>query len=133
MTTPTTLPKDVREAVERFDADAIPGDQQTADWQTIRAHLLRQAEEIDELRRGWLVEQAKSFSLEKQAGLSRQALNGTIERAERAEAELAALRARIADCHHVEVDALGSEVWLDGSEYGGKTVAMLVLDEGAQG
>jgi hypothetical protein len=73
----SALPQPVREAVELFDIDAEKGTRYTRhdDWQIIRAELLQLANER------WAVVATR---------------NAAIQRAERAESELAALRKRVA-------------------------------------
>lgn len=75
------LRPEVREAVREFDGKAYPGSRTHECWQTIRAELLRLAGECTMIPRAQLLANLAAAN----------------ERAEKAEAELEALKARIAD------------------------------------
>lgn len=92
---------EVREAVQELDGKAYPGSRTHERWQTIRAELLRLADENAQLR-DVLADRDMDREMAAQAN----------KRAAHAEAELAALRGRVAEapistCGDVHAETMG--------------------------
>lgn len=107
------LRPEVRKAVQELDGKAYPGSQTHTRWQTIRAELLRLA----------MIETDALIALDCEHDW--QVMR---ERAERAEAELAALKARIFQGIILDVDDLARGHAGLPSEWRGKRV-LLVVEE----